>query len=85
MNRYPLWKYAIIAIALIVSLIYAAPNLFGEIPAVQVAGKRSAIKVDEAMRDRLKGRARAILRKRDISFESLTRTMDALESRGAPA
>ncbi len=59
MNRYPLWKYAIIAIALVVSLIYAAPNMFGEIPAVQVAGKRTAIKVDEAMRDKIEAAFKA--------------------------
>ena len=34
MNRYPLWKYAIIVIALLVGAIYALPNLFGEAPAV---------------------------------------------------
>ncbi len=53
MNRYPLWKYAIIAVALVVALIYAAPNLFGEIPAVQVAGKRTTIRVDDALRDKI--------------------------------
>ncbi len=50
MNRYPVWKYAIIAIALLVGLVYAAPNIFGEVPAVQIAGKRSAVKVDDTMR-----------------------------------
>lgn len=50
MNRYPAWKYAIIAIALVIGLIYASPNIFGEVPAVQVAGKRTAVKVDDAMR-----------------------------------
>ena len=30
MNRYPLWKYIVIALALLVSAIYAAPNLFGD-------------------------------------------------------
>ncbi len=50
MNKYPLWKYALVAIAILVSAIYAAPNLFGEVPAVQIAGKRTAQKVDEAMR-----------------------------------
>jgi preprotein translocase subunit SecD len=50
MNKYPLWKYAIIAIALIVSLIYATPNFFGEVPAVQVSGLRTTLKVDDAMR-----------------------------------
>jgi preprotein translocase subunit SecD len=53
MNRYPLWKYVVIAVALMVSLIYAAPNLFGEIPAVEVAGKRTAIKVDDELRDKI--------------------------------
>jgi preprotein translocase subunit SecD len=53
MNRYPLWKYVVIAVALVVSLIYAAPNLFGEIPAVEVAGKRTAIKVDDELRDKI--------------------------------
>jgi len=48
MNKYPLWKYAVIAIALVVSLLYAAPNLFGEVPAVQVSGVRSTVKVDAA-------------------------------------
>ncbi len=50
MNRYPLWKYMLIGVALLVSLIYAAPNLFGEVPAVQVSGARAAIKVDDALR-----------------------------------
>ena len=37
MNRYPVWKYAIILIALVVGGLYALPNLFGEAPAVQVS------------------------------------------------
>src|ERR1051326_3730255 len=53
MNKYPMWKYAIIAIAILVSALYAAPNLFGEVPAVQVAGARAAVKVDAALRGRL--------------------------------
>jgi preprotein translocase subunit SecD len=49
MNKYPLWKYAVIAIALVVSLLYAAPNMFGEVPAVQVSGARSTVKVEAAI------------------------------------
>ena len=49
MNKYPLWKYIVIAVALVVSLLYSAPNLFGEVPAVQVSGLRT-VKVDEAMK-----------------------------------
>jgi preprotein translocase subunit SecD len=49
MNKYPPWKYALIVVALVVSLLYAAPNLFGEVPAVQVSGIRASTKVDSAM------------------------------------
>jgi preprotein translocase subunit SecD len=48
MNRYPLWKYAIIAASLVIGLIYALPNLFGEAPAVQVSAAKSSVKVDAA-------------------------------------
>ncbi|WP_298930418.1 protein translocase subunit SecD [uncultured Ramlibacter sp.] len=46
MNRYPVWKYAIIVIALLVGAIYTLPNFFGEAPAVQVSSAKSTIKVD---------------------------------------
>ena len=41
MNKYPLWKYIIIAAALLVALLYTLPNFFGEAPAVQVSGLRT--------------------------------------------
>ncbi|CAG0951321.1 Protein translocase subunit SecD [Rhodocyclaceae bacterium] len=46
MNRYPLWKYLIIAFALAVGLLYTLPNFFGEAPAVQVSSVKTAVKVD---------------------------------------
>jgi len=46
MNRYPLWKYAIIVIALLIGAIYALPNLFGEAPAVQVSAAKATVRVD---------------------------------------
>ena len=46
MNRYPIWKYALIAVSLIISLIYTLPNLYGEAPAVQVSAGKMTIKVD---------------------------------------
>ena len=59
MNRYPIWKYAVIAIAILLSVIYAAPNLFGEVPAVQVAGARASVKVDTALRTSLEDALKA--------------------------
>ena len=46
MNRYPVWKYAIILIALVVGGLYALPNFFGESPAVQVSASKASIKLD---------------------------------------
>lgn len=53
MNRYPLWKYAIIVVALLIGVLYTLPNFFGEDPAVQVASARSTVKVDESTRARV--------------------------------
>lgn len=46
MNRYPLWKYAIIVITLLIGAVYALPNLFGEAPAVQVSAAKATVRVD---------------------------------------
>ncbi len=46
MNRYPLWKYILIAVAMSIGLLYTLPNFYGEAPAVQVSSIKTAIKVD---------------------------------------
>ena len=46
MNRYALWKYLVIAIAVLLGTVYTLPNFFGEAPAVQVSPGRSSAKVD---------------------------------------
>jgi preprotein translocase subunit SecD len=48
MNRYPIWKYAIILIALVLGTVYTLPNFFGEAPAVQVSSAKVTIKVDSS-------------------------------------
>ncbi|MDZ4190328.1 MAG: protein translocase subunit SecD [Hydrogenophaga sp.] len=48
MNRYPLWKYLIIAVALVIGALYSLPNLFGESPAVQVSAGRASVRIDAA-------------------------------------
>jgi len=53
MNRYPVWKYAIIVIALLVGAIYTLPNFFGEAPAVQVSSGKATVKVDSTTRTRV--------------------------------
>jgi len=53
MNRYPVWKYAIILIALVVGGLYALPNFFGLAPVVQVTSTKSVAKVDAALQTRV--------------------------------
>jgi len=54
-NRYPIWKYAILVIALVVGIVYTLPNLFGEAPAVQVSSGKVTIKLDPSMAGQVEG------------------------------
>lgn len=47
MNRYPLWKYLLIALSIVVAVLYSLPNLFGETPAVQVSTNRQSIVIND--------------------------------------
>ena len=49
MNRYPLWKYVIVLVALAIGLIYTLPNLFGESPAVQVSSAKSTVRLETSL------------------------------------
>jgi preprotein translocase subunit SecD len=49
MNRYPLWKYVIIAVALVAGIVFTIPNFFPEVPAVQVSSSKATVKVDSAL------------------------------------
>jgi preprotein translocase subunit SecD len=59
MNRYPWWKYAIMAIALVIGALYTAPNFFGEAPAVQVSSGKATIKVESALVGRVQDALKA--------------------------
>jgi preprotein translocase subunit SecD len=67
MNRYPLWKYLILAVALAFGLLYTLPNFFGEAPAVQVSSAKATIKVDTALMERVE----AALKKANITHTGL--------------
>ncbi len=65
MNRYPLWKYIVVVVALIIGVLYTLPNFFGETPAVQVSPIRATIKSD----DKLLQQVTAVLDKNGISSQ----------------
>jgi preprotein translocase subunit SecD len=66
MNRYALWKYIVIVIALLFGAIYTVPNFFGEAPAVQVSSQKSTIKLGASTRDKVE----SALKTANIAFES---------------
>ncbi|HAL67973.1 MAG TPA: protein translocase subunit SecD, partial [Pseudomonas sp.] len=53
LNKYPLWKYALILLVLAIGFIYSAPNLYPDDPAVQISGASSALQVNQADLDRV--------------------------------
>ncbi|MDB5727624.1 MAG: secD [Noviherbaspirillum sp.] len=67
MNRYPLWKYILIVIALTFGALYTMPNFFGESPAVQISSAKATVKVDSSMA----AQVQQVLQKADIRPEGV--------------
>jgi preprotein translocase subunit SecD len=66
MLDFPRWKYALVIILAIASVIYALPNLYPQTPAVQVTATRTGT-VDAALRERVQG----VLERAAIEFERI--------------
>ncbi|MFM2053427.1 MAG: protein translocase subunit SecD, partial [Pseudomonadota bacterium] len=66
MNRYPWWKYLILAIAVAVGLLYTLPNFFGEAPAVQVSSAKATLKIDAGLVPRVEQALKAAGLKADF-------------------
>lgn len=49
MNRYPLWKYILILITLVLGALYTAPNFYGDSPALQISSGKATVKVESEM------------------------------------
>ncbi|MBA5690195.1 protein translocase subunit SecD [Rugamonas apoptosis] len=67
MNRYPVWKYIVIGIAILLGALYTAPNYFGESPAVQVTSGKSTVK----MTGEMAAQVEAVLRKENLAVEGV--------------
>jgi preprotein translocase subunit SecD len=79
MNRYPVWKYTIIVIVLLVGLVYALPNFFGESPAVQVSAAKSTVKIDASTQ----ARVQEVLKTAGLTADLLTLEPTAVRVRFA--
>ncbi|WP_334108775.1 protein translocase subunit SecD [Methylobacillus sp.] len=67
MNRYPLWKYLMVLFVVLIGLLYAAPNLFGESPAVQITTTKANLRIDSALLESTEN----ILKRENVPFEAL--------------
>ena len=67
MNRFPLWKYVLIGITLVIAFLYSLPNFFGEVPAVQLSPLRAVEKVDTV----LMGQVEAALKSAKLTYTGI--------------
>jgi preprotein translocase subunit SecD len=92
MNRYPLWKYLLLAFALVVGLLYTLPNFYGEAPAVQVSSGKATLKLDASIVPRIQSALSAAgvqadfvqfegnsARARFVEFETQLKARDAID------
>jgi preprotein translocase subunit SecD len=76
-NRFPVWKYIVIALAMAFGLLYTLPNFFGESPAVQVSSAKATVKVDTA----LLGRIEQALTAAAITHQGMTLDSNSIKVR----
>ena len=79
MNRFPLWKYILIGITLVVAFLYALPTFFGEVPAVQVSPIRTTEKVDTA----LLGKVESLLKASNVAYSGVELSGNSIKTRFA--
>ena len=78
MNRYPLWKNLLIGLVLVWGLIYTLPNLYGEVPAVQVSSAKATLKLDPgAVSERMAG----ALKEAGIEHEGIFADLNTVRAR----
>ncbi|MEK6747863.1 MAG: protein translocase subunit SecD [Pseudomonadota bacterium] len=65
MNQYPVWKYVLILVVMVVGGLYALPNLYGEDPAVQISATR-AVTVNETT----VGTVKALLEQAKLTYQN---------------
>ena len=59
MNRYAIWKYVVLGIALLIGAFYTLPNFYGEAPAVQISAAKATAKVDLGVQERVEAALKA--------------------------
>ncbi|MDO9385991.1 MAG: protein translocase subunit SecD [Thiobacillus sp.] len=79
MNRFPLWKYVLIGFTLVAAFLYALPNFFGQVPAVQVSPVRTTEKVDTALLAQME----SLLKASSLATSGMELTENSIKARFA--
>jgi preprotein translocase subunit SecD len=79
MNRYPVWKYVLVAVILVVGVLYTLPNFYGESPAVQVSVANPVLKVDATTL----GQVETVLKTAGLPFEAAQLDVNTVKVRFA--
>ena len=77
MNRYPLWKYSIVVVSVLLGLLYTLPNFYGESPAVQISPIRTTDKADTS----LLARVEDTLKKNNIPINGMLFELSGIKVR----
>jgi len=73
LNQYPAWKYLLVILVLVVSTVYALPNLYGDDPALQVTSTRTA-EVDITAQEKVQ----KLLTEAGVHYDSISLANDQL-------
>lgn len=74
MNRYPRWKYILLVILIVFGAIYALPNIFSDVPALQISSAQRGAVVNEATTQQVQG----VLSKESLASQSSIVKNDSL-------
>lgn len=57
--RYPAWKYVLILFVMVISTLYALPNLYPDEPAIQITGAKAGSSIDQSVLNQAKAALKA--------------------------
>lgn len=73
MNRYSFWRYLLFVLLILMGVIYAFPNLYGEDPAIQISEKKGRF-----IKANLEKQIESHLNAQNIPYQNFQRTIDSI-------
>lgn len=73
MNRYPLWRYILIVVLIILGVLYALPNIYGADPAIQISPKNAA-----ALSPQVESKVEQTLAQQNLPYLKINQQQNAL-------